>query len=372
MEKKNMFIMGGVLIGILVILLVVVWAITNLKPVKYSYDELEEKIKKATESYYHKNPSMLPSEDGTYSLAYSTLESNGFIDPLSEIVENGSSCNSHIIVIKSGPEYTYIPYLDCGEIYSTKELYKQVLYNNSVVTSGSGLYQTTNGEYYFRGKIDNNYVAFGSTQKRDENIDTIWKIISIKDNMVKLKAVNPIRTKTVWDNRYNSTERSYDGYNDFDLSVLSEYLKNLKKDNTILNESENAKLVSNKLCIGERTQEDTTTDGSTECSKLSADEYYYGTITPYEYIRASLDPECNTLGNQSCSNFNFLANLGQSDEWIITPSTKANNLAFVFRGSLFEEEKTKNKNSIYPVITLNKYAFFKSGTGTLEDPYRIK
>lgn len=372
MEKKSLYIMGGVIIGVLVILLVVVWALTNLKPAKYSYDEIEIKLKEAAEKYYHKNPNMLPTEDGTYQLAYSTLESNGFIDPLNEITEDNVACSAHVILIKDDTEYTYIPYLNCGEAYTTKELYKQILYNSPVVTSGSGLYLNNNGEYYFRGKIENNYVAYGSVKDKDKVIDTIWRVISIKDNMVRLKAVKPLRTKTVWDKRFNTTENGYDGYNDFDLSQFSDYLKDLKEENTILNESENAKLVSNKLCIGSRSAQDTTKDGSIECSKYSQDEYYYGTITPYEYIRASLDPECKTLSDRACSNFNYMADLGQSDEWTVTASTLSNYQSYVFRGSIFVEEKTSNKNSVYPVITLNKYAFFKSGTGTLEDPYRIK
>ena len=256
--------------------------------------------------------------------------------------------------------------------YTTKELYKQILYNSPVVTSGSGLYLNNKGEYYFRGKIENNYVAYGSVKDKDKVIDTIWRVISIKDNMVRLKAVKPLRTKTVWDIRFNTTENKYDGYNDFDLSQFSDYLKDLKEENTILNESENAKLVSNKLCIGSRSAQDTTKDGSSECSKYSQDEYYYGTITPYEYIRASLDPDCKTLSDRACSNFNYMADLGQSDEWTVTASTLSNYQSYVFRGSIFAEEKTSNRNSVYPVITLNKYAFFKSGTGTLEDPYRIK
>ena len=371
MEKKSLIIMGGTLIGILVILLVVVWAITNLKPVKYTFEELETKIHEATVEYYHENPSALPLNDGTYNLDYSVLESNGYMKPLNEITESSQSCSAHVIILKEGTEYTYIPYLNCGTEYTTKELYKQVLYNNPVVTSGSGLYQTPQGEYYFRGKVDNNYVVFGSEKKGNETTDIMWRIMSINNNTIKLRAVDSVKS-TKWDNRFNSTENSYDGYNDFDLSLFSDYLKDLKENKVILSESENAKLVSQQLCINTRTLQDTTKDGSTECAKLSIDYYYYSSILPYEFIRASLDPECTTMGNRSCSNYNYLAKLNQADEWVITASPTANNLAYVFGGNLFKEEKTNNSNSLYPVIVLNRFAFFKSGNGTEEDPYRIK
>lgn len=372
MEKKTIYIMGGSIIGVLVILILAVYIITNLKPAKYDFKELEIKIKEAAEKYYHKNPTMLPTEDGTYRLEYSTLESNKLIDPLNKITKENVACNAHVIIIKEGTSYTYIPYLSCGEVYTTRELYNQVLYNSPVVTSGSGLYQTTSGEYYFRGKIENNYVAFGSVKKRDKVIDILWQILSINNNEVKLRAVEPIKDKSVWDNRFNTTENKYFGYNDFDLSILSEYLIKLKENNIILNETENAKLVSKKLCVNARTEQDNTKDGTTECAKLSEKEYYYGTITPYEFIRASLDNECNTVANRACSNFNFISNLAQSDEWTTTPSTLSNHEVYVLDGSSFEKEKTNNKNSIFPVITLNNYAFYDTGTGTIEDPYRIK
>lgn len=372
MEKKRIFMMGGILIGVLVLLLVAVWLLTNVKPTYYSFDIIEEKIAEATDRYYKKNPSALPENDGTYNLDYTTLSNSKVIKPLNKIIEGGDACSANIIIIKKGTTYTYIPYVNCGDKYTTKELYKQVLYDNKVTTTGSGLYQAANGEYYFRGKIENNYVAFGTTTKRKETTDNIWRIISIKDNIIKLKAEMPLKSKTSWDTRYNEKESGYYGYNDFDMSILKEYLQKLEKDNTILNEQEMTKLVPTNLCIGGRRIEDETKDGSAECSKLSKDELYFGTIVPYEFIRASLDENCKTLEDRSCSNFNYLSDISHDEEWTVTPDVLTNDQAYIFRGTSFRLEVTKSKNIIYPVISLNKYAFFKSGSGTKDDPYFIK
>lgn len=372
MNKKTMFILGGSLIGILVVLLVAVWIMTNLRPNYYDFDVVEEKIAKATEKYYLKNPQMLPTSDGKYNLDYSVLSNSGVIKPLNEIIKGGENCSANIIVTKEDTNYTYIPYVNCGELYTTKELYKQILNDHSVVSSGSGLYKTANNEYYFRGKIDNNYVAFGSTTKRKETINTLWRIISIENDVVKLRSVNPTETKTAWDNRYNENEKSYIGYNDFDMSLFKDFLTSLNDKEQLLNDKELAKIEKTNLCIGKRGEEDETIDGSAECAKLSLDTYYFGTITPYEYIRASIDENCKTLADRSCSNYNFIAGLSQEEEWTTTASLTDDYQAYIFKGSSFYLEKAKSKRVIYPVIKLNKYAFFKSGTGTLEDPYLVK
>lgn len=372
MEKKSVYIIGGAIIGVLVLLLVIVWFMTNVRPTKYTYDELETKIYQATEKYYHKNPNLLPTQDGTYNLSYDTLVSNEMIKPLSEIVENGQNCSANIIVIKNGNDYSYIPYVNCGSDYTTKELYKQVLYDSPVVTVGSGLYKTIDNEYYFKGKISNNYVSFGSIKNGKDEEEIIWQIVSIKNNQIKLRAVKKLKFKTQWDNRYNNDTQTYVGYNDFDLSILSEYLSNVQTNYSLLKDTELAKIVPQQLCIGSRSKEDVSIDGRSECAKLSQKTYYYGTITPYEIIRSSLDENCKTIESRSCSNYNYLADLGQSEEWTTIPTSLNNYQALVFNGGTFELENAKNQNSVYPTIVLNRYAFFKSGNGTLEDPYRIK
>lgn len=377
MEKKSLFIIGGVITGVLVLLILIVWIVTTLNPAKYSYEELEEKMVKTTEKYYHKNPGNLPTNDGTYSLDYSTLVSAELIKPLNEILDGGESCSAHIIIIKSNNDYSYIPYLNCGEKYKTKELYRQVLDNSPVVTTGSGLYYNEN-EYYFKGKVNNNYVSFGTNIVRDKKVDILWKIVSIKDGLVKLKAEKALPEKPNFDDRYNESRERYDGYNDFDNSILSDYLINLRNGNPVdgeegrplLNEKEITKVIPTKMCIGTRLE----TDGAeaVECNKLSEKEYHFTIMTPYEYMRASLDENCNSLTSESCSNFNYLSKIGYSDEWSAIPFNDNDYQVYVLKGTHYELEKASTVNGVYPMITLNKYSFFKSGTGTLEDPYRIK
>ncbi len=372
MERKTIYIMCGSVIGVLLIIILGLWLVSMMGPKYKDYSEVEAMIEKATDKYYRDNPQFLPLDDGTYNLSYTALVSDGYIKPLGELVENGDVCSANITVIKKGDVFTYIPYLNCGDEYTTNELANKILKDNPIVTEGNGLYKVGDNSYIFRGKVTNNYVAFGSYEKKGETIYYLWKVLGIENGKVRMKAVKNLAKRTTWDNRFNSTEQSNYGYNDFDLSILQEYLKNLEKPGEYLSEKELAKIEAENLCIGSRNLKDNISLGKVECNKLSKEKYQFSTMLPYDYMAASLDAECTTASNKTCSNFNYLVVKEPLNEWLITASPENNYDAFSFEGNKFLVEKAKYTKYIFPVVTLNEYSFFDSGIGTEEDPYMIK
>lgn len=371
MSKKLIIFMGAIF-GVMVLLILAIYLMTSLKPRYVSFDDVEEKIAAATEKYFKKHPELLPQTDGSHTLAYDNLVQDKVIEPLSKVVKGGEKCGAVITIVKSGANYSYMPYVNCGSDYTTVELYKKVLQDNKLVGEGNGLYMTKDNEYFFRGNVKNNYVSFGSVTVKKKTTPLIWRILSIKDGNIKLISTTKLDERVKWDDRWNETENGFDGYNEFERSKISEYLTNLYTSNSVLNANESGKLVPMKLCVGARNKNDQSKTGATECAKLSNDNYYFGTITPYEYMRISLDSNCNGLKNRSCSNYNFLSSLNHSTEWTVTSTDENNYKAYTFSGTAFSESNTSNKSYIYPVITINSYAFFKNGDGTSENPYLVK
>ena len=121
-----------------------------------------------------------------------------------------------------------------------------------------------------------------------------------------------------------------------------------------------------------RTESDTSKDGSTECSVLSTDTYLFSLMTPYEYMRASMDENCKTLNDLSCSNYNYLAKYSQGSEWLLTATNQNNYKAYAFTGTALNLSKASNSKRLRFIVSLNKHTFYKSGTGTSTDPYIIK
>lgn len=372
MNKKTLIIAGCSIIGVLVLLLVVVWLMSIFKKNYVTYESVEEKIVGAAKKYYKEKPELLPVNDGKYTLSYNTLVEGQYIKPLNELLKDGDNCNAEIYVIKSGNTYAYIPKLNCGESYTSVELYKQILAKTDVVETGSGLYKNEDGSYYFRGKVTNNYIVFGQKTVKKKKVDVLWQILSIApDGTIKIRSTEATNTKTDYDSRFNVEKNSYVGYNDFELGIIHSYLNELAKNEDILTNEQKAKLKATQLCIGMRSEEDTTKDGSTECSVLSSDNMLFGTLTPYEYMRASLDEDCIKTTDKACSNYNFLYDKEAKLQWIITASPINNYQAYEFNGKFFDLSSTKNKKVVYLTANLNEFAFYKSGTGTQSDPYRI-
>lgn len=372
MNKKTLIIIGSSIIGLIVCLLIVVWLISIIKPHYYSYEDFEVKVTEATKNYYKDNPTQLPASDGEYNMAYSTLVDNEYIKPLNEMLKDGDNCSVQILVTKYNDNYSYIPYLTCPGSYETKELYKVVLEQNPVVLDGTGLYSDGNSGYYFRGDVTNNYVQIGEYGEEKREQPYLWQIMGVEsDGTIKIISAHTTSERYTWDDRYNEKEESFDGYNDFEKSRIKDTLISLAGNDEILPEEFRNKLVAKELCIGKRKVNDTSKDGSVECATKTETKYLFGLITPYEFLRASLDSNCKVAESLSCLNYNYLSGY-TTNSWSITSNANNTNKTFSFGGGVMDSFKSDREKKLYVTTYINKRAFFKSGTGTSDDPYIIR
>ena len=370
MSKKTMIIAGCSIIGILVLLILFVWLLTAFKKNYVTYEKLEEKMVVAADKYYKTYPELLPVDEGKYTLQYNALVENNLIKPLNEMLKNGDSCTAEVNVYKNNVGYDYIPKIDCGTDYKTIELNERIIYDNPITETGSGLYKNEDGSYYFRGKVENNYFALGTTKSGKKTKDLLWRILGIDEKgNIKLLSLTGFKDKTVYDDRYNVETAKTSGYNDYAGSKLKDFLIRMSNEETFLTNEEKQKLISQQLCIGKRKLTDEINDGSIECSELS-EEVLYGTITPYEYIRASLDENCKKVSDRSCGNFNFLY-VGGSSSWSITSIPDNSYQSYTLVGDVFEAVKPNLNKKVYPTVYVSSRTLYKAGTGTIDDPYRL-
>ncbi len=376
MDNKKLIIIGSSVVGIIVVLLIVLWLVSIFGGKKFTYEQVEEKIVEAADKYYKDNPTMLPASDGEYTLSYQTLVDNNYIKPLTELLKDGANCSAEIAITAQSSSYSYIAFLNCPGSYETKEL-RNIL-TATTVTSGEGLYNS-NGTYYFKGENINNYIVLGTSNINKKEKTITGRIMSIEsDGTIKVKLDTRTEKSYVWDNRYNETRLNNDGYNVFEKSRIKDTLKLLETENeddndTLLISSKiKSKLVKKQLCIGSRTENDTSKDGSTECSELSVDSYLFSLMTVYEYMRASMDENCKVLTDLSCANYNYLSSSDYGSEWGLTPTTQNNYKVYYYTGTSVSLTKTSNQKKLRFIVYLNKHTFYKSGTGTSTDPYIIK
>lgn len=358
MQKKLVkYIIFGV-VG-LVLLFVILFIIKLIIGNKLPFDKIEAKMVKAADSYYKANPDLLPeSEVSATELNVTTLAEAGYMKPLEKYLDEEVSCTGKVMILKNGSYYTFVPKLNCGGDYTTNSLVKKITSKSNIVESGDGLYEE-NGEYIYRGEKLNNYVSFAGKN---------WRIIKItKDNEIRL-IQDDFFEQQDWDNRYNDSQRSNSGINDYNVSRIKDDLAEIY-NGTTFSATDKAKIVPKNLCIGKRAENDTTKDGSTECSVLTDELLPLGLLQANEYLVSSLDSGCTDLTKKQCTNYNFLANY-ERHYWTLTGNS-ANTAHVYYIDRLPQSLNASSYAVIKLVINVSGEVNYIKGNGTLENPYII-
>ena len=367
--KKRMVRFMLIVIFVMVFLLLVLYILSISTKHNYTYREVETIMKEAAVDYFKEYPEHLPLEEGSIvEIDSSNLASAGKMKPLPEYVGEDKTCSGVVQVEKSGSNYLYVPYLNCGDDYVTIELYRKVLANETIVTSGYGLYQA-NGSYVFRGEIVNNYVKLG---------ESLWRIVKItSDNTMYLISNEGVHFSQPWDDRYNE-ERLYEsGMNGYSASRVKEYLDkiydNPVKDDgeKLLSKKDKTRILAYSLCTAKRSPKSEKNDNTEECAETLKNQKY-GLLTLSDYLYASVDPNCKSASTKSCKNYNYLVNK-ESSWWLVTANNENTSTVFqVGRNGAVTAETASNYAVVRPVILLNSKILYKKGEGTLEKPYTVR
>lgn len=365
--NKKMIIMLSSIVGVIVVLIIVLMLFVGGGNKVIGYDKIEEKMLAAAEKYFVDKKDKLP-ESGTTFVDVDTLVKSGYLSELSTYTEKEVSCDGKVFVTKTPVGYSYRTSLDCGKNYNTKTLAN--LLKENVVNSGNGLYEsrqvdTNNVEnsqnvYVFRGDVSNNYIKVG---------DYYWRIVKVYENGEIALLGDTSLLRSNWDNRYNIETKDYDGINDYRVSRIREFI-----ESDIVNSSTGflniKKLITpHNACIGKRSLDDTSVDGSTECAEILENQYF-SLLPMYDYINASLDINCTDLTADSCYNYNYLA-AEQIGWWTLT-AVDFNNQDVYFVDSIIDYDAAKNSMYARLYVHLDSNVTYVSGTGTYSDPYIVK
>lgn len=361
-QKKLMKILG-IFIGIIILFIILILIIKGIGGTKVSYQQLENIMVRAAEEYIIDEPNVFKNDIyGTVEISAETLSEKGYMKQIVKYVGKDISCKAYVSVYKNLDYYDYIPKLDCGEEYSVVSLSDTITSDDNIVTTSSGLYKQTNG-YVYRGEYVDNYATFSGKT---------WRIISI-DNDGNIKLIQNEQDKySVWDNRYNSDYGYTSGINEFEgveASRLKDSILSVYNDGTTIKKEAKGLIVPKEYCVGKRSKGDNSKDGSTECAKTS-DLMGATLLTVAEYLDASLDNGCISIGSKECSNYNYLAKL-KSSFWTVTAQQENTGYAY-YINSRVQIAQTSNSYSVKLVVTVNGNVNYIDGDGTKGNPYVIE
>ena len=347
LDNKMMRMFIGVIVFIIVLIIIIMIAVGGkAKAIN------ETTLVNATKKYLSSNSSLYPGDGFSTNISLNTLISNGY---LSSGIE-GSTCSSYVMVSNVGGEYSYTPFIKCGNGSDTSLLGDKLLKN--IVTTGDGLYNYNNS-YIYRGENPSNYVKLSNK---------LWRIIGFDSlNNIRIIYADTGIDFYEWDDRYNSTTDDQDGINEYELSRVKEYLdEELFTNNPeIYTNTVMSRLSKTNICVGKVDINSTTVDS---CSAI-LDNVYASVITVNDYVNASLDTSCNMSNSITCQNYNFLNRTSWTSNGYINDTVSA---YYIDDSKGLQLAKTYTRKAIYPIISLKNNIIFVSGTGTKTDPYIVK
>ena len=352
-DTKKMIKTFGVLLGVLVIIFIVLFIFMSIAGSKVGNTQLVNVIENAAKRYYASHESELPSIDASAKITTDKLIADKYMKPFDKITAN-TNCKGEVTIYNNGGEYLYVPSVKCSE-FKTSTI-GEVL-EEKVVTAGDGLYKNGN-IYYYKGEYVDNYIKLGNNT---------YRIISMEDDKIKVVDTKLPDETFTWDNRYN-VERGESGLgiNDYSKSRLRESINNYYEK---FEKDIKKYVIMSNWCMDKIDINDTNINKN-NCENTISD--YLGTITPFEYVRMSLDENCNSLYSGACKNYNYFNQMFSKNLWTMTAVSNNSYNAMYIASGMIEYRKTYSDYRTAIMFNINNSLIVNTGDGSLNNPYVIK
>ena len=394
-DKKYLYILGGIL-GAIILIIIILVIVKSCEGPSNDYQNAEAKMVSAAETYYANKKDEAPKEFESKEISASELAAAGYMKEMAKVLED-TSCVGKVTVYNYSGELLFIPDLKCTD-YKTKHLADVIkkdqliqVVSNTEETSNeetdpnadsntsantnnsnvvdptsndgtgrdyiSGLYEE-NGEFVFKGKNPKNYISLNGF---------LFRIIDIDSNgLIRALFIQEERDSSYWDDKFNSDAKKGVGINEYKNS----YLHNLTVAQFKEFKPKNKKhMAYNRLCVGKRYITELDISKEKDCELYLEHEYIMIPLAS-DFARASLDEHCTTVINSACTNYNYLTNYVMHS-W--TSNAVANNTyqAIVFLGGRATKEVLTEKYEYAVIITINGYEQYLGGNGTKAEPYIV-
>ena len=191
-KEKSYYFLGGTVI--LIILLIVISSCSDNSD-NNSYEKIEQNMVNAAKKYYEDKKNNLPKEEGqTIKVNIGTLVDAELLSEVTDPSDSSLKCTGYVEVTKLDQDYSYEPFLTCGENYK-QEYLTDAIKETKTDEYGNGLYNI-DGEYIYKGQYVDNYISFN---------DLLWRIIKIDTNGdIKLVLSEPLEDAYYFDTAFNN------------------------------------------------------------------------------------------------------------------------------------------------------------------------
>ena len=359
-----------------------------------NFKQIESKVLDAGKRYYEINSSQLPTGNKIKTVDLKDLYLKDFIDSDLKVEITDRKCSlddSWVKVKKENNEYNYYIYLKCGMFKSNIDhegptitlkgkdeitLYKGEEYKESGVKS---VVDNTDG------KMDVKDVTIDSKDVNTSKVGTYEVTYKIKDSFnnetIKIRKVKVTETLN------HIVEKNTDKTNIYKGSQYDNYVR---LDGILfkivgINSDESVKLVTSEAISAVNYDDAETWLNDYFYEKLSdsAKEYIKkdskwcsDTVSdPSKYTKCSKYSEKNPVGLLSI--LDYENSKGEDGSYNLNQISLIYNLkdkktSYYFINNSYREISINENSVISPVINIEKDAIITSGTGTVDNPYKLK
>ena len=246
-------------------------------------------------------------------------------------------------------------------------------------TDESGLYKSTATNtgaptYYFRGKVENNYVSFAGQ---------IWRIVRInEDGTIRIVTQNGINNDTTYRFSYNAGSYNYMYYSNSGVKNVLEswYNTNIENKTDLVSRVASG----NYYCEQAKTKyTDSATSGSAIIPtytdyipdfKCTTDENNKGLVSSSVGL-LTYDEIVRAGGYHGKDNTNYYLSNSNVNWWTMSPggfTSSHSSVWVVYSTGDINSNYVSNDFAVHPVLNLKSDTEISKGTGTSSDPYVIK
>ena len=86
---------------------------------------------------------------------------------------------------------------------------------------------------------------------------------------------------------------------------------------------------------------------------------------------ASTDPDCHTINDASCDNYNYLSSYALSS-WTLTGVSESTSKVYYIVSAGAVPTRASSSKNIMPTVYLSNNVIYASGDGSIESPYILK
>lgn len=381
------------ILGIAIMVITILWFVV-VRPI-LRFNSMEKEMKKAAEMYYEQNSSYLPTGKKIATISLQKLYDKDYIQKDLRSPYTSKYCDSKsswVKVKKNETDYQYYVYLKCG-IFSSKIDHQ----GPKIELNGDDVITLNQGDQYKElgvksvvdntdGKVNPKDVKIDSSKVNTNKNGTYEVLYKIRDSFnnetIKIRTIKVVQILDKLVKKNTDDQGYYKGgvdRNYLQLDGITFKIVNVNSDRSVRIVSTEPLAAVNYNDVDEwlNTYFYDQLSDSAKSYVVKSDWCNERVDDVNQYTHCKSFNKAQNVGLLSVADFNQMkddegnSNLSINGE-VWTYNKKSNNKAISLTYNNYSDKSLSTNLLVYPALTIRKDSYISSGTGYIDEPYKLK